>query len=132
MSDTQTNVEEVEELSEKEVSNAAVTRFFYGLGERLERLRIGVRAYRRHGYYIYKLEARIPTQRRHTYLILVKALTEEGPVIAFHASDDWVEGLLALGGVIRAGRLEWHKDEYPPEDWREMMAFMHKNTYYID
>ena len=111
---------------------AAVTRYYRGMGERLEAMRLAVVNLRQRGIFIYRIDIKFPSKKYPNCVVMAKALEVDGPIIAFNSDSMWVGALLGLGTRIRSGSVEWIQDQYPPDNWVEVLAELHKNTYYLE
>lgn len=117
------------EWFDEDPGNAAVNRYYRDLGKRLENLRLSLQRRRQDGIYIYNIQLRWPNPKNQQYLAILKAVTDEGPVVAFNSDGAWFSALLGIESRLRAGKLDWLKDDYPPDNWVEVAAFLHKTTY---
>lgn len=104
---------------------AAYHRYLRDQGMRAEQLREFIANARERELFVYSIQVRYPSKEYPSFSAVVKALTPEGPVIAFHNGYQLLEALLGIGQRIRAGNLEWRNDDYPPDDWAERLAYMH-------
>ena len=111
--------------TEKDPGKAAYHRHLRDVGLGIEALREALAQARGRGVYVYAINIRYPKSGRPGFFMMVKAYTEEGPVIAFHNGFQLVGLLVEFGARIRAGAVEWVPDEYPADGWVEELAFMH-------
>jgi len=108
---------------------AAINRYYRDLGKRLENLRLSLQRRRNDGVFVYNIQIRWPNVKNPQYLSIIKAVTDDGPVVAFNSDGAWFSALLGIESRLRAGKLDWLKDNYPPDNWSEIAAFLHKTTY---
>jgi len=112
-----------------EVGKAAVVRYYADMGRRLEYLQSGILNSRAVGEYIYQAQVRYPTKRNDSHLVILKRLTPDSPQIAFSGGSGLIDALATTGARMRSGSLEWMQDDFPPDEWEERLAWMHKNLY---
>lgn len=108
------------EFNDFEPSAAAVSRFYVEHGERLQNLEFMLTWRVKAQLFVYKLEVRWPLTQEGDLLCILKAVSTEGPLIAFHSDRTIVAVLGSLSGRLRAGKLKWRVDEYPPTNYEEI------------
>lgn len=132
MSEVEIDGEKTVELEISDPGRAAIERHYMRQGKALEDMRLSLANLAQEGLYVYQLQLRWPTKGKPNHMLILKALQADGPVIAFHGDYGWVSALLGVAQRLRAGDLDWHQDDYPPEDWMERLTLMHTETHYLD
>lgn len=112
-------------------TQAAISRHLETMGRELEALRLGLDNLKGRGLYVYKLELRAPNTKSTEWLLLVKALDDEGAKISFTSGGSMFATLGNFSRRIRGGAVDWHEDSYPPDDWVERLAYSHKNATWL-
>lgn len=118
-------------VEDNEVPVSALKRFYEQSGKDMESLRLSLSNYKDAGQYVYKVELRAPSAKSVEWLCIVKMMSEEGVFIAFNSGGSFYAALIGLASRLRAGKLEWHDDSYPPEDHAERLAYLHKNETWL-
>jgi len=63
--------------------------------------------------------------------MLVKAVGEEYPVIAFHSGRTMVSTLLSWTARVRAGKVVWKQDEFPPGNYDAIEAYIRGEVEHV-
>lgn len=82
--------------------------------------------------FVYNVQLRLPIRDNADVLMLVKAVGEGGPVIAFHGGRTMVTALITWPARVRAGKVEWREDIYPPGNYAEIEDYILKEVEYFE
>lgn len=63
--------------------------------------------------------------------MMVKAVIDGDPVIAFHSGRTMVECIRTWAARLNAGKITWREDEYPPNKFERVVAFAQKEALYF-
>lgn len=91
-------------------------------GEQLEALGENLRWLPDRWPYVYNIQCRAAIRDNAEAMLLVKAVGEGGPLIAFHSSLTIAGALATYAARARAGKVKWKEDEYPPKNYAEISA----------
>jgi len=113
----------------EDVSKAAASRLLVELGSGIEGAQqwLGWRAGR--DLYPYQVTIKRPLLVNQDYLVIVKALTADGPVIAFHGGYGYIQALIGMGKRGANGQLEFREDEMKPKNYD---AWERERSYYVE
>ena len=111
-------------LGDLEPSDAALKRHWMELGQEHEEARHIYSLLGDRGRYVHTIQLRWPTAKNKDVLLIVKSFTEDGCFVAFHAGPLWINLINSFAARVRAGAVEWVKDEYPPDNWVEKLAIL--------
>lgn len=64
------------------------------------------------GVSIEGISVRCPNYEREGWLLVIRARTDEGAVVAFHDAPTFLEACVGLSNRIRNNSLKWREDEY--------------------
>ena len=103
-------------------------RFLLGLGADVEALAEGLRWLPDRLPYVYNIQARAGVSDEQDVLLLVKGVGEEGPEIAFHTGRTMVEALLSYPARLRAGKVKFKPDDFPPSNYEEIAAYVNRTV----
>lgn len=121
-----------EHREEDEPGSQAVLRYYSEQGRRLEALRLSIVNLTQQQIFVHALNIRFPVKAGDSHLVVIKALHEGGPLIAFASGYNLADALFALGGRLRSGGLEWKLDSYPHDDWEKHLAYASSNRHTIE
>jgi len=107
-----------------EPSNAALLRHYSELGERWEQAREMFALAGDRGNFVHSLNLRWPNKPTQDVLLIVKMLSDQGPVVAFHSGPTWTHLIPTFGDRLRAGAVNFIEDEYPPDDWKDKLTIL--------
>lgn len=79
---------------------------------------------------VYNIQLRAITRNGQDVLMLVKAVGEEGPLIAFHSGTSMRNAILTWPARLNAGRIAWREDEYPPDKYDEIKKYINSELEY--
>jgi len=118
--------EEQQGYESSQPSVAAAQRLFQELGEGVEAVRdfMGWKANRQ--LYPYQITIKRPLVAHQDYMVIVKALDVDQPVIAFHGGYGYIEALISMGRRGRNGQLVFRQDDMAPknlEKWQQEVAY---------
>ena len=102
-------------------SQAALNRHLREKGEQLERVRELVALMGDRGQFIHSFQIRWPRTATKDVVLIAKMVCEEGVYVAFHSGVTWSHLIGSFGERIRAGSVNWIVDEYPPDNWVEIL-----------
>jgi hypothetical protein len=71
-----------------------------------------VEAQAEEGFLITGFSVRLPRTEDQDVLVVVRAITAEGPVVGFHGSLDLGEAIVGMIGRLQANTMKWKDDEY--------------------
>lgn len=103
---------------------AATQRILVEMGMKVEAFGQAVRHLKQRPPHVYNIQLRSPVRTSHDVLMLVKAVGESGPVIAFHTGATMAEAVLTWASRLNAGRIKWREDDYPPSNYEEIAGFI--------
>lgn len=72
--------------------------------------------------HIYNVQCRAAIRDDSEAMMLIKAVGESGPLIAFHSAVTIVGTLVTFTSRARAGKVTWKVDEHPPKNYEEIAA----------
>lgn len=81
--------------------------------------------------YVYQIQLRAPVRDEQDWSMLIKASEESEPVIAFHSGRTAPEAIRTYARRLRAGKLKWREDEYPPDKFAEIAQYIEKWVEHI-
>lgn len=110
---------------------AAGQRALLDLGKGLQAFGISLRWLKQRPPHVYNIQFRQPIREMQETLMLVKAVSEDGPVIAFHSDASVVACIHSWSTRLSAGRIKWREDEYPPSNYEQIKAFILKEVEYF-
>jgi len=115
-------------FTEAEPTKAAATRLLQELGIGVESVQqyLGWRSDR--DLYPYQVTIKRPLTANQDYLVIVKALTASGPVIAFHGGYGYIQALIGMGKRGTNGQLLYKEDEMKPKNYDQWEA---ERVYYV-
>lgn len=120
------------QIESEGVGNAAVRRYYADQGKRLEVLRLGITNLTSLEIFVHALNIRFPVRSGDSHLCVLKALHDDGPLIAFASGYNLADALFAMGGRMRSGGLEWKQDSFPQDEWEKKLAWCIKNRHIIE
>ncbi len=124
MAKEQEVVKVVPEVQQLERLSARESRIMVEWGLEVEALKETLRHVPGRMPFVYNLQLRAPVKDTHGYLMLIKAVGESGPVVAFHSDRTLVDCLLTYAPRVRAGKIEWREDEFPPSNFDEIAEYI--------
>lgn len=71
--------------------------------------------------YTYELVYRVDLAGKDDAMLLVKAISEGAPEVAFVYAPGLLSGMSNLAGLLRSGKLKWRQDDYPS---RKVLALL--------
>lgn len=80
--------------------------------------------------HVYQVQVRAPVREGADWLLMVKAVGEEHPLIAFHTGEGALQVILSWGSRFEAGKIQWKEDGFPPEKYDEIEAFIREALQY--
>lgn len=107
-------------------------RYMLGLGEDIEALMECLRWLPGRQPYVYQIQLRAPMRDQQDWLMLIKGVGEEGPVIAFHSGRTPAECMLTYPPRMRAGKLTWREDEYTPDKYPEIAEHIQNHIRHME
>lgn len=110
-------------------SQAAAQRIFQDLGEGVEAVRAFLGWQQGRELYPYQVTVKRPIAAHQDYLVMVKALEADQPVVAFHGGYGYIEALIGMGRRGRNGQLAFRVDEMPPKNLAKWQA---EAAYYAE
>lgn len=66
------------------------------------------------GVEVAEIRLRLPVSEGQGYLVIVKALGQDGKVVGFHDGTTLVEALVGALRRLKQGTVRWKSDEWPP------------------
>jgi len=124
--------QETEAGLEFTAGRAALLRHYVSQGEAIENLRFATVWQPNRVVWMYNMFIRFPRKDTEDHLVIVKGVSEEGPVIAFHGGSGLVAALLSFGDRYRRGKLNWRPDEEPPQSYVEYEVHIRGRVAYLD
>jgi len=107
-----------------EPASAALRRNLQETGERWEAAREVVALMGDRGRFIHNLNVRWPKTEAKDVILVAKMVCEEGPFVAFHSGPVWPHLIPGFTDRVRSGTVNWLVDEYPPENWVELLQVL--------
>lgn len=105
-------------------ASALLSRHLTELGESWESTREIFALLGDRGLYTHNIQLRWPKEASKDVVLIVKVVTEEGPYVAFHSGATWTHLIPAFARRVRSGNINWIKDEFPPDNWVEILALL--------
>lgn len=122
-----------QDVNRIKVGEARILRFWQDIGKSYDQSRETLTNLKNQGIFVYNLNIKWPRPANPDFLLICKAVTEDdGSVIAFHNSSQWGTLIPGFASRLMAGAIEWRPDEYPPDNWQELIAFHHERSTYIE
>ncbi len=131
MSEEQQELLPENEFSELGIGEAAVRRYYQDVGARADLLKRQLARLAQSGHFVVGMNIKWPSENNPGFLVVVRAVHEEGPVVAFHGADQLLETMLGFGGRVRSGQVVWRKDEFAADGWVERLAWLHTRQTYL-
>jgi len=116
---------------ESDPGAAAVRRYFFGLGQDVNGMQQLIADEAQVGRFVYNMQVRWPGKENPGFLCILKAYEDEGPVIAFHNTHQFLDAVTGFTHRKRAGQLEWRQDDYPKDGWVDELAHRHSQQRYL-
>lgn len=105
-----------------EVSREAAKRIMEEWGRGLEALQDYLTWKPNRDLYVYQVVVRRPIATGQEFLVILKAVREGEPVIAFNGGSGYIDALVGAARRGRAGKLRWQVDDMPPQKWAGIIA----------
>lgn len=110
---------------------AAMERMHLRVGAHIEELRHTVAWRGDRDLFVYNVRVSWPVNHVEEFLLVVKAIVDGEPMIAFHSGRGLVDTMLGMSDRYRAGKLKFTPDQYPPENWEDMRAHTQERVQFL-
>jgi len=126
------NKQEIPETPEDSYSRtgyvAAGDRLLMEAGKSLHAFGDSLRWLKQRPPQIYNIQFRWPIRAQQEVLMMVKAVSEVGPVIAFHSDRTVVTCIISWSSRLSAGRIKWKADDKPPSNYEQIAEHVTKEV----
>lgn len=104
-------------VSDWELSQIATRRWMFDIGMHVERLCRMMNSVDGERPHVYELRIRNGPQQFEGVLLILKAFSVEGAIVAFHKDGGLLSALTNAGQRLQNGSLEWQPDQWPSKEY---------------
>lgn len=104
------------------VTKSAVRRWLFDVGKSVEQTSRMMASDRDTSYHVYEFRIKEKSGNGAGVLAILKAFGADGPLIAFHHDNSYLQALQNIGERLRNGAMKFQPDEWPAKDYEQRAA----------